>query len=472
MEETKNNWKEIFDDFSNVNSVGVLLVGVIGLLIIGAIIIQNTNLVNFGQRFVPTTKSEKTKSDILQELSASSGGNRISDEEKLRVLEQMSQNTNNTITYEEKVKVQSRELEAEQIRSHSILENTGEGVILTDSRSNMTYVNPSFTKLTGFMEEEMVGKEFSDVIKAFDLKRKEIIAAEVSDAAAVTAKKKEMKVFIKSKNGDLIGVVINAAPVYADEEFIGVVRVVHEVTEEIALQQQKDDFFSIASHELRTPLSVIAGNLDTVLAGYGKSDIGQEDMALLEDSMVAADRLSKMVTDFLNVSRLDQGRLKYEVKPLDSCFVTESVTREMRTLAEKKNIALNFVCDSTEEHKMVMADEGLLKEALINLIGNSLKFTEQGEIKITHGMKDGMSYTQIADNGIGIAKDKQGLLFQRFQQAMNKTISRQAGGTGLGLYISREFIRMMGGDLVLESSEMGVGSTFSFTLPLVQSNNK
>jgi len=106
MEETKNNWKEIFDDFSNVNSVGVLLVGVIGLLIIGAIIIQNTNLVNFGQRFVPTTKSEKTKSDILQELSASSGGNRISDEEKLRVLEQMSQNTNvNTITYEEKVKV-------------------------------------------------------------------------------------------------------------------------------------------------------------------------------------------------------------------------------------------------------------------------------------------------------------------------------------------------------------------------------
>jgi PAS domain S-box-containing protein len=346
------------------------------------------------------------------------------------------------------------------------LENAGEGVVLTNSKGSVTYANPAFLDVTGYSSKDVEGKDFSEVLKAFTLKGEKIKPADISDAAAVTAKKQEMKIFVESKDGKKVGALINAAPVYSEKEFVGVVRVVHDMTEEIQLQQQKDDFFSIASHELRTPLSVIAGNLDTIIAGYGKSDITKEDMQLLSDSMVAADRLTKMVSDFLNVSRLDQGRLKYEIKPTNLCYVMEAVVREMKSLTDRKGIKLSYECSVEKDQKDVLADEGLLKEMLINMIGNSLKFTDTGEIVVRHGLKDGMSYVSVTDTGIGIAKDKQKLLFQRFQQAMDRTLSRQAGGTGLGLYISREFARVMGGDLVLEKSELGKGSTFSFTLPL------
>jgi signal transduction histidine kinase len=115
-----------------------------------------------------------------------------------------------------------------------------------------------------------------------------------------------------------------------------------------------------------------------------------------------------------------------------------------------------------------MGDEDKLKEVLINLIGNSLKFTEKGEISVSHVLKNGMLETNITDTGIGIAKDKQHLLFARFQQVTDDIYSRKAGGTGLGLYISREFVRLMGGEMKLTTSEPGKGSTFSFTLPLAK----
>jgi PAS domain S-box-containing protein len=366
----------------------------------------------------------------------------------------------------ERIKSTAKELVAEQTKSHVILENTTEGVILTDNNAKITYVNPAFVKMIGIKEKELVGKEFPDAIDAYNLKKEKMTPSEISDAAAVTAKKNELKMFIQTSEQKMLGTVTNSAPVYSGDTFVGIVREMHDITEEINLQQQKDDFFSIASHELRTPLSVIAGNLDTVLSGYGKSEITNADMQLLQDTMSAADRLIKMVSDFLNVSRLDQGRLKYQVAKVDSCAITNEVVREMKPLVEKKGLSLLTSCIEDPSHRNILADEGMFKEVLINLIGNSLKFTEKGSIKIEHQLKDNMLLVKVIDTGIGIAKDKQDLLFHRFQQAMDKTLSREAGGTGLGLYISREFVRIMGGELALEQSEPGKGSTFSFTLPL------
>ncbi|OGM12199.1 hypothetical protein A2Z22_05220 [Candidatus Woesebacteria bacterium RBG_16_34_12] len=387
----------------------------------------------------------------------------------VKVFSDATQEKEAKILIEEAIKSKTKELKYEQQRSHAILENTGEGVILTNDKGKITYVNPAFEKMSGYDNDYLSGKDFSETIKAYDLKENEIPPAQISDAAAVTAEKQEMKLMLQKKEGEKIGVIINSAPVRSQTNFIGVVRVIHDVTDDLQLQQQKDDFFSIASHELRTPLSVITGNLDTVLAGYGKSQMTKEDLALLQDSMDASDRLIKMVGDFLNISRLDQGRLNYEIRQVDACFVIESVVHELMPLIENKGIKLSYTCINDPKHKMVLVDENLLKEILINLIGNSLKFTDKGEIKIEHGLKDNMSYIKVIDPGVGIAKDKQKLLFQRFQQAMNRTLAREAGGTGLGLYISREFARVMGGDLVLEESELGKGSIFSFTLPLANS---
>ena len=352
-----------------------------------------------------------------------------------------------------------------QAQSSVVLENAGEAIVLTDEKGKLLYINPAFERMVETKNSEMAGKVYGDAFKFFDLNDKPLSAAEIADAAAVTAKHQEEKLIIETKTGRKVALVVNAAPIKVGQEFKGVVRVIHDYSEELALQKQKDDFFSIASHELRTPLTVIVGNLDTVLAGYGKSQITEEDKQLLKDTETAGDRLILLVNNFLNVSRLDQGRVRMTLKEQDVCQVTEEVVKEMKTLTDEKGLKLTYSCSA--DRPKVLADEALMKEVLINLIGNSVKFTEKGGIEITQAIRGGNLVTRLADTGIGIAKDKQKMLFQRFQQVMERTISREAGGTGLGLYISREFARLMGGDLVLAGSGLGEGTVFELILPIV-----
>ena len=360
------------------------------------------------------------------------------------------------------VKEKTGELKEEQEKSHSILENTSESIVLTDSRGNVTYINPSFTKLFGFKSEDIEGKNYADFIKAYDLKGEKVPSIEEGDAATLTATKPIKRIYV-NKKGEKIAVSINASPVNVEGEFKGVVRIIYDYSKELELQQQKDDFFSIASHELRTPLTVISGNLD-MLTAYLESKLSPQEEQILNDSIEASDRLIRMVNDFLNVSRLDQGRLRIELKTVDICKLLEDVINEMKLLADTKGIKLVYIAADTP-HKNI-ADEGLFREILVNLIGNSIKFTRKGEVRVEHLIKGKNLVVRVSDTGIGIAADKRKLLFQRFQQAMERTISRDATGTGLGLYISREFAKLMGGDLALVKSEMGKGSVFELILPL------
>lgn len=225
-------------------------------------------------------------------------------------------------------------------------------------------------------------------------------------------------------------------------------------------------FFSIASHELRTPLTVIAGNVDMILGGFGEKEMSGEVADVLRDTGQATDRLIKMVNTFLNVSRLDQGRVKMAISDGDVVKLVSEVVEELRPLAEARGVALEV--ELKVESLPAQIDTDKTKEILINLIGNSLKFTKQGSINVKLEQEEGYFKVGVVDTGIGIEQEKQKLLFQRFQQAMNRTLNREAGGTGLGLYISREFARLMGGDLVLVWSEFGKGSEFSLNLPVKQ----
>jgi len=359
----------------------------------------------------------------------------------------------------------SEEKELEESQSETLLGSIGEGIVLTNDEGKVTYVNKAFERLLGYKSSELEGKVIAEALKAYSMTGKKIPPKERSDAAMVTASKQETKLDMLTKSGEKVSLVVYATPVKVREEYKGVVRVFHNISDDVKLQRQKDDFFSIASHELRTPLTVIAGNLDIILQGYGKSKISVADKDLLSDSISAADRLIKMVKDFLNVSRLDQGRLKYELAAVDACNVTDSVVKELLPLAEGKNLYLKYECAS--KHPKIMTDDSLFREILINLIGNAIKFTSKGGITVSHELLNDTLLLRVTDTGSGIPSDMHDILFQRFQQAMSRTLSRQAGGTGLGLYISREFARVMKGDLVLEESKLNVGSKFLATFPIV-----
>lgn len=354
-----------------------------------------------------------------------------------------------------------------ETRSQSILETIGEGIVITDDEGKVEYVNPAFVNMFGFTIGDLRGKVFEETMVGYDLHEKRLGAEQLSNTAAVTAKHTDSRFLIEDKKGERVAVAINAAAMYLENEFKGVVRVIHNYSEDLALQRQKDEFFSIASHELRTPLTVIAGNVDTVLEGYGKSKLSKDDKMLMNDTQEATERLIKMVNDFLNVSRMDQGQLQADLKEVEVCGMVDDVVEKMRGLVEDKGLYLKHKCDLKKVK--VLVDEDKLKEVMINLVGNSVKFTKEGGISIDHELFGEWVKLVVSDTGMGIAKEKQALLFHRFQQAMGRTLAREAGGTGLGLYISREFMRLMGGNLRLVKSEEGKGSVFEIAMVKVQS---
>ncbi len=348
--------------------------------------------------------------------------------------------------------------------SASLLETIGEGIVITDEKGLIAYINPAFEKMLGFTIEDLKGKTFTQAFKVYDFKEKLIAASLLTDKQAISSENKINRLVIQNKQGKNIAALLGVSAIVVEEKYKGVVRVLHDYSEELQLQRQKDDFFSIASHELRTPLTVISGNLDNILQGYGGSKLSEQDLKLLNDVIKASDRLIDIVEAFLNVSRLEQGRMKVNIISLDACELTEKIVKEMESLVKEKNLELKHTCN--EKQPIVKADPDKLREILVNLLGNSLKFTEKGRITIDHKIDGDKLVTSITDTGTGVSKDEQSLLFGKFQQATKRTLAREVGGTGLGLYISREFARLMGGEVWLVESEKGEGSTFAFSLPL------
>lgn len=364
----------------------------------------------------------------------------------------------------EKLETISTEKAYKESQQESILENIGEGVIITDENKNIIYINPVGTELLGFTFDELKGKQFSKTIKAYDLKGILLSSEYLDDSNSDIAKYSDVKVLLEGKNKK-IPVIINTAKITANGKYKGTVRILYNYSLELELQKQKDDFFSIASHELRTPLTVIAGATDNILEGYGKSQLSDLDKQQLHDVMSSAERLISIVNSFLNVSRIEQGRIQMDIKPVNIYDLENKILKEMEPIFTKKEIKYSINDDT--QTAMVMADETKLREIFLNLIGNSVKFTKKGgSISVTNTFKDGMAEIQVSDNGLGISPEKQHLLFHRFQQVMDTTLSREAGGTGLGLYISREFARLMGGNMWLVKSEPDKGTTFAFNLPL------
>lgn len=249
---------------------------------------------------------------------------------------------------------------------------------------------------------------------------------------------------------------------------LGTVIVVEDTTQKTALERAKDEFFSIASHELRTPLTSIRGNTSLIRDYYGRQL--QEDSRLSEmvdDIHESSIRLIQIVNDFLDTSRLQQGRMVFTKTDFDFKKVAEEVVSELSALAKERQLTLAIEAD--KDLPEVTADRNRIKQVLINLVGNSLKFTEKGGVTIKLNIRGEFLKIAVVDTGRGIEPENQKLLFRKFQQASSSLYTRDTTkGTGLGLYISKLIVEAMGGSIGLESSKPGEGSTFSFTLPFVK----
>ncbi len=234
------------------------------------------------------------------------------------------------------------------------------------------------------------------------------------------------------------------------------------------LDKQKTEFVSIASHQLRSPIAAIKGYTSLIIEGsYG--EVPKKLDEPLNRVLESGQRISIMVDDFLNVTRIEQGRMTYSMVPQKICTLLKSVVQELQVVAKEKGLSLGLDSTTIQEEIMVLADEGKLKQIFSNLIDNAVKYTQKGSVTVqVEVIKDRKKVlVKIIDTGIGIAPDEVKNLFQKFNRASNAN-KVNVLGTGLGLYIAREIMKAHDGWIGVHSDGLGMGSTFTVELPLYE----
>ena len=240
----------------------------------------------------------------------------------------------------------------------------------------------------------------------------------------------------------------------------GSVLTIRDVTGRYLLERARADFVTTASHELRTPLTAIYGGVRTLLGRAGELS-GDQRLRLLHMIEQESAHLAQIVDQLLITAQLDRGSLRAVATPTDLRSLSESV---LEAAEARGNAQATLVLDAAPEIEPLLCDESLLRQVLVNLVENALKYSPDGgriELKIG-GERDSVRIA-VSDEGLGIPPSEQEQIFEKFYR-LDAEMTRGVGGSGLGLYISREIVTQMDGTLTV-SSEPGEGSTFTVTLP-------
>jgi signal transduction histidine kinase len=227
----------------------------------------------------------------------------------------------------------------------------------------------------------------------------------------------------------------------------------------------KDEFISMASHELRTPVTVIRGYATMMLEESEKLGVNQEAKDYLSIIDVSSERLNSLIEDLLNVSRIEQGRLKVELKDMEVWPIVEETVKEMKLQAETKGLTLSCILEPNAK-SLIAADKDRLKQILINTIGNSIKYTPKGSIEVRALNRENNLVLMIKDTGIGMTAKQREHLFEKFYRIKTKQ-TEDIVGTGLGLWITKQIIELMKGTITIDSME-NVGTQVTLEFPLIK----
>jgi PAS domain S-box-containing protein len=362
-------------------------------------------------------------------------------------------------------------LRDQQFYTRSLIESNIDALMTTDPSGIITDVNKQMEALTGCTRDELIGAPFKSYFT--DPERAEAAISLVLARKKVT----DYELTARARDGRQVVVSYNATTFYdRDRKLQGVFAAARDVTERKRVEaeleqaraiaesasQTKSDFLASMSHEIRTPINAIIG-IAHLLA--------QTQLSATQDKYVqifrrAGDNLLHIVNDILDLSKVEASQLELERTAFSLSDLMGKVTEMMAVRAQEKGLAL--VCGMAPEvGPDRMGDPTRLRQVLLNLLGNAIKFTESGRVTLhitpSSGSLETLRFT-ISDTGIGIAEEKLGAVFERFTQA-DSSITRSYGGSGLGLTISQSLVGLMGGRIRVESV-LGKGSVFSFAVPL------
>jgi len=355
-----------------------------------------------------------------------------------------------------------RHQQEEGTRSQAILTSIADGVVVNDTEGQIILVNPVAERILGMSGKHLIDQDFRALFSVFgDQVETEVVAA--METLLNTPVPEVTKAFKVRVAVDKRVIHAHLSPVLTERsDFLGVVTVFRDITKEVEADRAKSEFVSTVSHELRTPMTAIKGYTDLIHAGAA-GPINTEQQRFLAIIRSNTDRLTALINDLLDISRIDTGRIRFEPRPLQISEVISDVVNVLAGQAEAKQQTLTYeVVGGLPD---VMGDRDRLIQVLTNLIGNAIHYTpEGGEIDVRAYLVEEAVRVDVQDTGIGIAPDDMGHIFERFYRA-NHPLVQETRGTGLGLSIVKMFVDMHGGRIWVES-EPGEGSTFTFILPL------
>ncbi|HEX9389147.1 MAG TPA: ATP-binding protein [Anaerolineales bacterium] len=372
----------------------------------------------------------------------------------------------------ERTKALAESLERERIeagRSQAILNSIADGVVVFDTNWNAILANPALTGMLDLPLELIVNKNFRDLIEHPKLssRSRNLLNAMMEYDTQPPSFRIEW---------DKKTLSISAAQVYdyTKEKFsnIGTVTVFRDFTREAEVEKLKSTFVAIVSHELRTPLNAILGYAEMFKeAVYGAMNDKQINMA--ERIMKNTQRLLGLINDLLDQAQMEAGKLTIQMAPVRPAELLENLHSVMDQSAHDKNLKLTSEIDDNLP-EVLNGDAARLQQILLNLVNNSIKFTEHGIIHVRlfcpYENRWGI---EVSDAGAGISESEIPYIFETFRQ-VEGTATRVHGGFGLGLSIVKQLVYLMNGDITVKS-KVGAGSLFTVTLPLVipeQSNEK
>jgi two-component system phosphate regulon sensor histidine kinase PhoR len=352
----------------------------------------------------------------------------------------------------EEIKDKIGKVDSERAKLDLVLSSMFEGVIVTDSSEKIILMNPSLRKIF-FVDTNPEGKKPLEVIRntaVQDIVDKIIQGKQGLATEEITVSVPEEKILK-----------VNGVPIVRNNEFEGTILVFHDITELRRLEQIRQDFVANVSHELRTPISSIKGYAETLLEGaLEDKDNAKEFISIIyQDS----NRLANLINDLLDLSKIESGKMKMNFVPLDVASVTKRAVTVIENQAKVKSIS--FKLNLAPELPKIRADETRFSQVMINLLDNAIKYTpENGSVTVTAKVVNNSLQVDIKDTGIGISEKDLPRIFERFYR-VDKARSRELGGTGLGLSIVKHIVQAHSGQVWVKS-ELGLGSTFSFTIPL------
>jgi two-component system, OmpR family, phosphate regulon sensor histidine kinase PhoR len=329
----------------------------------------------------------------------------------------------------------------------TVLATIADGVIMTDSQTNILLTNPAAEVLFSFNANFTTGKPFIEVILNYeiDLLLKKCLATNQKQSAEVD-----------TTTGKYLRVI--AVPVRV-KNLSGALVLLQDLTELRNLQTVRREFVGNVSHELRTPLAGIKAIVETLQDGaINDKEVAQD---FLNKVNAEVDSLTQMVNELIELSRIETGKAKLDLVPLNLNTLIGGIIDRFNPQAERKQIAI--ITDLKTDLPEVQADRERIQQVVSNILHNAIKFTPaKGEIRIITSSIPGAVQVQFKDSGIGISREDLPHIFERFFKADK---SRSNSGSGLGLAISKHIIQAHGGNINVQSQE-GKGSVFSFTLPL------